>query len=304
VLDVVVVSFNTKDVTLRCLQALAAAAPAAGTPVRCIVVDNASSDGTPEAIEARFSGVDLVHSATNLGYARAVNRGAAEGQGQWILILNTDVFARPDALGRLVEFARANPHHAAVTGLLVDVGTDDPQRGFVVRSFPTLPQQLALLFGLEQHWPTNPVSRRARMLDFDYGRTQDLEGQPAGACLLVPRRHFEAVGGFDEGFFFWFEDVDLLLRLRQRGPLAFVHDAVFEHVGGASWRKWQRSQVILSRYPSLLRFFAKHRPRSEQVVLRLAVGTLGALRTIGWLPLSRERALAYARVVVLSVRGA
>jgi GT2 family glycosyltransferase len=141
------------------------------------------------------------------------------------------------------------------------------------------------------------------MLDFDYRRTQDLDSQPAGACLLVPRRHFEAIGGFDEGFFFSFEDVDLLLRLGERGPIAFVHDAVFEHVGGASWRKWPRHQVILSRYPSLLRFFAKHRPRSEQVVLRVAVGALGALRTVGWLPFSPERAHAYARVVGLAIRG-
>ncbi len=302
-LDVVIVSFNTEDLTLRCLGSLRAAAVAADTPVRLIVVDNASSDGSPDAIAADFPDVDLIRSATNLGYAAAVNRGAASGDAEWILILNTDVFARPEALERLVDFARTHPEHVAASGLLVDVGTNDPQLGFAVRSYPTLAQQLALLTGLERYWPSNPVSRRAHVAGFDFARTQDIDVQPAGACLLVPRRDFDAVGGMDEAFFFWFEDVDLLLRLRARGPIGYVHDSVFEHVGGASWGKWNRPQVILSRYRSLLRFFAKHKPRSQQLVLRTAVVVLGAMRAVAWLPFARDRARAYAEVVRLGLRG-
>lgn len=302
-LDVVIVSFNTRYVTLRCLRALEVASAAAGTPVRLIVVDNASTDGSPDAVEREFPTVTLIRSGENLGYARAVNRGATAGEGEWILILNTDVYARPDALARLVGFARSHPDHAAASGVLVDVGTDDPQIGFAVRSYPTLGQQLALLTGLERYWPSNPISKRAHVAGFDYGRTQDIDVQPAGACLLVPRRHFDAVGGFDEQFFFWFEDVDLLLRLRPRGAIALVHDAVFEHVGGASWSKWNRPQVILSRHRSLLRFFAKHKPRSQQLALRAAIASLGAVRAVGWLPFARDRARAYAEVVRLAARG-
>jgi N-acetylglucosaminyl-diphospho-decaprenol L-rhamnosyltransferase len=198
---------------------------------------------------------------------------------------------------------RDHPAHVAASGVLVDVGTERPQVGFAVRSYPTLGQQLALMTGLERYWPSNPISRRARLPAFDYGRTQTLDAQPAGACLLVRRRDFDAIGGFDDAFFFWFEDVDLLLRLRRRGRVAFVHDAVFEHVGAASWRAWERPQVIVSRHRSLLRYFAKHRPVPEQAAVRLAVAALGAVRAAAWLPLRPERARAYAEVVRLALRG-
>jgi GT2 family glycosyltransferase len=301
-LDVVVASYNTRETTLRCLGSVEAAAREAGEPVRTIVVDNASADGSADAIAAAFPGAVLVRSDENLGYARAINFGAAHGDAPAILILNSDVFPRPDAFARLLAFLHGNPSHVAASGVLVDVGTDRAQTGFAVRSYPTLGQQLALMTGLERHWPSNPVSRRARMADFDYGRTQTLDAQPAAACLLVRRNDFEAIGGFDEEFFFWFEDVDLLLRLRERGPVGFVHDAVFEHVGGASWRRWERPQVILSRYGSLFRFFAKHRPVGEQVAIRVAAGLLAALRAAAWLPLRPERSRAYAEVVRLALR--
>ena len=78
------------------------------------------------------------------------------------------------------------------------------------------------------------------MLGFDYERTQELTAQPAGACLLIRRADFEAVGGFDDEFFYWFEDIDIIRRLQGRGKIGYVHDAVFDHVGGASFAQWSR----------------------------------------------------------------
>jgi GT2 family glycosyltransferase len=299
--DVVIPTCNTRDITLRAVAAVVAEKHR-GLTLRCIVVDNASKDRTSEAIRARWSDVVVIRNATDHGYGRACNQGADAGGAGHLLILNSDVFAGPGAIQRLLAFLDENPDCVAVSGRLVEVGTDRPQVGFAVRAFPSLGGQLALLLGLERFWPSNPISRRQVMSDFAYDRTQDLDAQPAGACILVRRSDYEALGGFDEWFNYWFEDVDLLRRLRARGRIAYCHDASFEHVGGASFAHWARPRMIGARYHGLLRYFNKHHSRREVIALRAVVALLSVLRALVLWPLARERARAYRGVARLAVR--
>lgn len=300
--DVVVPTRNTREVTLRCLEALREATQP-DLEVHRIAVDNASSDGTADAIGELVPGVHVLRNTRNLGFGTTVNQGARAGAGKYVLVLNSDVVARPRALTKLVQYLEQHPGVAAAAGQLVHEGTDRPQVGFAVRGFPTLGGQLALLVGLERFWPGNPVSRRQAMRSFDYGRTQELDGQPAGACLMCRRVDFEAVGGFDEGFFYWFEDVDLVRRLRACGRIAYVHDAVFEHSGGATFASWSRGKVVVSRYHGLLRYFRKHHSPREVLVLRAVVGTLALVRAVPLAFVDRSRSRAYARVLRLALRG-
>jgi GT2 family glycosyltransferase len=300
-IDIVVVTRDTRNLTLRC--AAAVLAPEDGPMLHLIVVDNGSSDGTADAILERWPEATVLRNEANVGYASACNQGARAGESDYILILNSDAFPRPGAVARLVSFLDAHPEHSAAAGLLVDVGTDRPQAGFAVRGFPTLATQIALLVGLERLWPRNPVSRRQTVPDFDYGATQDVAAQPAGACLACRRASFEAVGGFDEAFYYWFEDVDLVLRLQQRGPVAFVHDAVFDHVGGGTFSHWRRPQVVRARYASLLYFFAKHHSLPAQIGLRVVVGALAAGRLLPLVIVAPARARAYRDVLRLAVTG-
>jgi GT2 family glycosyltransferase len=300
-LDVVVVTRDTRSLTLRC--AAAVLAPGAGPARHLIVVDNGSSDGTAEAILERWPEATVLRNDANVGFASACNQGVRAGKGEYILFLNSDAFPRPGALERLVSFLEAHREHSAAAGLLVDVGTERPQVGFAVRGFPTLATQVALLVGLERFWPGNPVSRRQTVPDFDYGTTQDVAAQPAGACLACRRASFEAVGGFDEAFYYWFEDVDLVIRLRERGPVAFVHDAVFDHVGGGSFSRWHRPQVVRARYTSLFYFFAKHHSLRDQIALRLVVAGLAAVRLLPLVVVMPERARAYRDVLRMAVTG-
>jgi GT2 family glycosyltransferase len=297
--DVVVPTRDTREVTLRCLEALEEAAEP-DIEVHRILVDNASSDGTAAAAE-RLSGVQVVRNDRNLGFGTAVNLGARVGDGNYVLILNSDVFARAGAVTRLARYLEQHRDVAAAAGRLVHEGTDLPQVGFAIRAFPTLGGQLALLVGLERYWPGNPVSRRQAMRSFDYGRTQEVYGQPAGACFMCRRTDFEAIGGFDEGFFYWFEDVDLVRRLRARGGIAYVHDAVFEHSGGATFRSWSRAEVIVSRYQGLLRYFRKYHSAREVVVLRTVIATLALFRALPLAFVDRPRARAYAQVFRLTL---
>jgi GT2 family glycosyltransferase len=274
-----------------------------GLDVRLVVVDNGSRDGTADAIETRWPDVTVLRNEANVGYARACNQGVGAGRGRYVLILNSDAFPRPGAHERLVSFLDAHPDHAVAAGLLVDDGTDRPQVGFAMRGYPTLLTQIALLVGLERLWPGNPLSRRQTLPDFDYSRTQAVEAQPAGACLACRRSDFEAIGGFDEDFQYWFEDADLVLRLRARGRVAYVHDAVFDHVGGATFSQWTRQQVVRVRYRSLLRFFRKHHSPAAVLGLRAAVGTLAAVRVVPLALVAPERARAYLDVLRLAVFG-
>lgn len=300
-LDIVVVTRNTRSLTLRCAEAIFASAP--GPVVHLIVIDNGSSDGTAEAIRERWPEASVLRNDRDVGYGSACNQGVRAGESEYILLLNSDAFPRSGALERLVSFLETHPDHSAAAGLLVDVGTDRPQVGFAVRGFPTLATQIALLVGLERIWPGNPVSRAQTMPDFDYGATQTVTAQPAGACLACRRASFEAIGGFDETFYYWFEDVDLVLRLQEVGPVAFVHDAVVDHVGGGTFSHWRRPQVITARYASLLYFFAKHRSLGSQLGLRLVVGVLAAARALPLAVIAPARARAYRDVFRMTLTG-
>jgi N-acetylglucosaminyl-diphospho-decaprenol L-rhamnosyltransferase len=288
--DIVIVTRNTREMTLRCVRS-ALAAGEDGLSITCAVVDNGSDDGTAEAIEHELPAATVIRNDHNAAYGRACNQGAAAGDGDYVLILNSDIVVRQGAVDRLVQFMGSSPDHVAAGGRVVNPGTDDVQIGHAVRAFPQLLSQAAQMLGLERRWPANPVSRRALGLDLDYGRTQDVD-QPPGSCLLCRRVDFDAVGGFDEGFFYWYEDVDLCRRLRDRGRIAYVHDAPFEHEGGATFAGWSSPQRVTSWYSGVLRYFAKHRPRWEQFVLRALCAMLAALRAAAWLPRDRERSRA------------
>jgi hypothetical protein len=202
----------------------------------------------------------------------------------------------------LISFLEVSPDHVAAGGRLVDPGTEDVQLGHNVRAFPRLVSQAAQMFGLERTWPRNPVSRRQMCLDLDYEQTQDVD-QPAGACFAVRRTDFDAVGGFDENFYYWFEDVDLAIRLRARGRIAYVHDATFEHVKSASFRGWQRPDLLVSWYTGMVRYFAKHRPRMEQLTIRALVGAIASVRLLALWWREPGTAQACRQILRTAVRG-
>jgi len=279
-----------------------AAGLAGEATIGCTVVDNASSDGTAEALAERLPAVRVLRNEENAGYGAACNQGLAGGSGEIVLILNSDIVVLPGAIGRLAGFLAASPGHVAAGARLVDPGTESVQVGHAVRAFPSLGPQAAQMLGLERNWPANPLSRGYLGYDLDYARTQDVD-QPAGSCFAARRADFDAVGGFDEGFYYWYEDVDLARRLRDRGRIAYVHDATFEHVGGATFAQWDRPGQMLSWYPGLFRYFARHRPAWEGVSLRALAAALSVLRGVVNLPRDRERARACFAVARVAARG-
>lgn len=298
--DIVIVTRDTREAVLNCSRSVSEV----NSLARCIVVDNGSTDGTQSELADRAPHVHVIRNDVSESFARSCNRGAAAGSAPFVLFLNSDTVAHEGAVDRLATFLQEHPAHVVAAGALVDPGTLRPQVGFAIRGYPTLVAQVALLVGLERVWPANPASRRQLMRDFDYGTTQDINAQPAGACILCRRSAFEAERGFDEQFELWFEDVDLLLRLRQRGRIAYVHDALFAHVGGLSVAARPRAELVHARYAGLLRYFKKHRPPVEYLAIRATVLAVASVRGLAVLPVDRSRASAYAAAALAARRGA
>ena len=267
---VVVVTHNSASHIPACLQALVPF-----TQWKVVVVDNHSTDDTIQVSRTSSREVLTLINDHNAGFAAAVNQAAGVAEGDVLVILNPDTVATAASLDKLAEALRADTVGAVGGLLLSEVG--QPQRGFTVRSFPTLASMLAEVLLLNRAWPRNPWNVRYRCLDLDYQTAQEVE-QPAGACLAVKRQVWDELNGFDEEFFpVWFEDVDFCRRLRDKGwKIVYRPDAVFSHFGGHSVNRLAFRDRQFYWYKNLVRYFAKHHSRSQLAVLRIGI-TVGLL---------------------------
>jgi len=266
-----VVSWNNRDFLGRCLESLPK-----GSEI--IVVDNASTDGSAEFIAETFPHVRLIRLDRNIGFGAAINRGAAEATGTYLLLLNPDAEATPKSVERLVEFLDEHITCGAAGGRLLSM-TEEWQRGFNVRRLPTYGTVAADLLLFKYVWPSNPLTRKAEAAEVTDASSQAVE-QPAAVCLMVRRRTFDEVGGIDERFFpAWFEDVDLCRRILQAGwTIFFVPRANFRHLGGSSVGTLGVSRMKRLYYQNLERYMAKHHGLVGRVFTRSLIVTGMGLR--------------------------
>jgi N-acetylglucosaminyl-diphospho-decaprenol L-rhamnosyltransferase len=264
--DVVIVTFNSRDMTCDCVAALDDPRIA-----RTIVVDNGSTDGTADALRERFGErMDVFALDPPAGFAAANNAGARRGDAPLLLFLNSDILTVPGSISCLAGELESDPAAVAAGGRLVDPDTLATQDLYRPRRFPGLAVLATTLLGIEEWWPNNPVTRRHVGADVGESRTSAVE-QPAAAALLVRRDVFDALGGFDERFWFWYEDIDLLKRLHERGRVLWVPSAPFRHVGGASFSKWDKVRRIRSLHHGIVHYGDAQLGRPQKTVLGLLV---------------------------------
>jgi GT2 family glycosyltransferase len=274
--SVVVVAHNSGEQVEHCLRALGGHR---GWEV--IVIDNASRDDTLQRAR-HFACARIVANQVNRGFAGAVNQGVALAASDVLVILNPDAIPTEGALDALAEALR-NTGAAAAGGLLLTT-SGQVQRGMVVRRFPGLGSMLCEVLLINRLWPGNACNRSYRCLDLDYTRAQVVE-QPAGAAMAFTRAAWQAVGGFDEGFYpVWFEDVDFCRRLHERGnSIIFCPQAVFRHAGGHSVVQVHFRERQMYWYGNLLRYFQKHHAGWRVSVLRFGLTCGMLLRSIATL---------------------
>lgn len=276
--SVVIVSWNTRALTLACLDSLPASAGAASHDVW--VVDNASADGTVTAIRQMHPMARVIANAGNPGFAAANNQGIAASSGRYVLLLNSDTVAPPGAIERLVRFADAHPAAGVVGPQLLNA--DGTFQGSFA-DFPSLRSELLSASGLGVRlygrWFPNygpQQSRASRAVDW-----------VQGACMLVRRSAIAQVGGMDEQYHMYSEETDWCLRMRRAGwECWFTPEAQILHHGGQSTRQ-VRPAMVRSLYRSKVRFFRKHYGAAPAALLRAGfAAVLGAKRLVR-LPFAR-----------------
>lgn len=255
----VVVNYKARDHLVACVRSLRAE----GVD-DVIVADNDSRDGSREALAASDPAARFLPTGGNRGYGTAANRGAALAVGDLLLVCNSDVVLEPGAVKALAAVLDAD-RRVAIVGPRVD--NDDGTLYPSPRTFPDLGVALGHAF-LGQVAPRNRFTRRYRMLDWDHTRTLEAEWV-SGACFLVRREAWVSLGGFDESYFMYVEDVDLCWRARREGwKVAFDPAARVTHAQGVS-TDLHPYRMLVEHHRSLLRFYRRTTTGSRAALVPL-----------------------------------
>ena len=257
--SIVIVSFNTRNVLRQCL--LAVLREVGPLDVQVIVVDNASTDGSPDMVEQEFASVVLIRSEVNLGFGRANNLGFESAQGRYILLLNSDAFLTQDSLKCSVEHMDANPHVGLGGGRLI--GRDGSWQPSA-RMFPTVLDNLIVLSGLATRFPQSRVLGRLDRTWANQGEAAEVDWVP-GAYSIIRAEALAAAGPFDPRFFLYYEEVDLCKRIKRKGySIWYWPDIAVVHIGGESSRQIKSlelsqsgAQLSLWRMRSMLLYYRK-----------------------------------------------
>lgn len=301
-LSIIIVNWNTRDLLRACLHSLPLTDPAS----EIIVVDSASADGSADMVRVEFPTVSLIASPDNLGYSRGNNVGLARARGEFVFILNPDTQVAPHALPDLLAALHADPQVAVVGPLLrYPDGSVQASR----RRFPTL-----LTLFLESTWWQGLAPRA--VLDHFYARDLPPD-QPAevdwlvGAALLVRRAAYDQVGGFDEGFFMYSEELDWCRRLKQAGwRVRHVPTAEVMHFEGRASAQVPAATHIRFN-ASKVRYTEKYHGRAWAGGLRLWLlaqfAAQWGVEAAKWLvghkrPLRAQRLGIYAQVLASGLR--
>lgn len=219
-LSVIVVSYNTKDITLQCVTSLSSKLDNEHIAYEIIIVDNCSTDGSVEALKKLdYGNLKIIYNTQNKGYGKANNQGLKTASKEYILFLNSDVIIDERInFQELVTYLDANKKIGALTvKVLLPNGSIDPASH---RGFPTVWRSFCYFFGLEKIFSFIPFLNKLfggyHLINLDRNTIHEIDS-PTGAFFLVPSKLIKEMGGFDEDFFMYGEDLDLSFRIKERG---------------------------------------------------------------------------------------
>ena len=283
--DVGVVTYGTRDVTVKALRHLFDEDH--GCDLRVLVHDNASPDGTAAAVRADVPEADLVASTENLGFGAGHNRILARSDAPWYLCLNSDAWPEPGAIATLVRTAINNPNAACVAPRLE---RPDGALDYSVAPFPSLEVALRCAVGY-QHFGRRRAEELTLPGAWQYDTARPVDWTIA-ACWLMRREAINAIGGFDERFFMYAEDLEWCWRAQDHGwEVRFDPKAVVRHIGGASTGAVYGDRRERTWMANTHRLLARRRGRAYTAAFQ-ALNALGSARLWALARLRRDHAAA------------
>jgi len=253
-LSLCIVTLDCRSVVRDCLESLAKAE--GGFSSEVILVDNASTDGTPEMVRRRFPSVRLVENDQNVGFTRATNQAIRMSSGRYILWLNPDTVLRPDSLARLAEFLEGHPE-AGIAGpqVLNADGSFQPQ---CRRGLPTPWASLSYGLGLHRIWPGSPRFG-GYLLSHLPVDAQTQVAAVSGCCLMARREVFQAIGPLDEDIFGFGEDIEWCVRAARAGfQVWYVPRSVIIHLKGQGGAQSRPFHKVWGIHQAMWVFYRKH----------------------------------------------
>jgi hypothetical protein len=266
--SVVIVSWNTRPLLLRCLESIFAFPPEGEFEV--FVVDNASSDGSVDMVRQQFPQVELIANRENLGFAHANNQALCRCQGEAVILLNPDTEVKPGAFQAMLAFLRENPGVGAIGPLVLN---PDGTLQHSCSPTPTLYRETLRLL----HLPGMRPDGYYPMQGWDRDAPRQVEIL-LGACILLRHAALDQIGFLDEDYFIYSEEVDLCSRLKKSGwELYWVPAAQIVHYGGQSTQQVAQ-EMFFRLYESKLKYFRKHRGSSAARGYKLLLGFVSLAR--------------------------
>lgn len=272
--SIIIVNWNTRDLLQKCLQHLESTIEK--VDYETIVVDNDSADGSQALVRETFPAVRLIENTENVGFARANNQGLAISQGRYVLLLNSDAFVQANTIDMMVEFMDDHPEAGmSACKLLYEDGNLQPS----CYAFPTLTTEFYTAVQLDKLFPHSQTFGKFLMTYWDFDEVRAVDAV-MGAFMLVRRQVLDQVGGMDESYFMYSEEIDWCYRIKKQGWQIIYNPAVQTiHVWGGSSQR-VRGEMLIQLYRSKVAFFRKNYGQLAANLLKFVVG-FGCLLRIG-----------------------
>jgi GT2 family glycosyltransferase len=258
--SIVIISFNTREILRECLHSVLH--EITNLAVEIFIVDNDSTDGSPEMVEQDFPQATLLRAGSNLGFGAANNLALLQARGRYFVLLNSDAFFQPGTLAASIRYMDEHPECGLGGARLV--GRDGAMQPSA-RTFPTVFGDAIVLTGLASRFPRSKFFGAFDRTWADPHQPASVDWVPGAFSIIRPAALLKT-GLFDPAFFLYYEEVDLCLRIKRAGyAIWYWPDISIIHIGGESSRQLKTlefsstaAQVVLWRMRSTLLYYRKH----------------------------------------------
>ena len=268
-LSIIIVNYNVKEFLQNLLHSIDKALQNLSSEI--IVVDNASDDGSVEWIKSKFPSVKLIENKTNLGFGKANNQALKIAEGKYLLLINPDAIVSEDTFTKMIDFLEGQKD-AGLAGCKI-LNPDGSLQLACRRSFPGPWTSFCKVTGLSNFFPNSKMFARYNLTYLNENQTYEVDAI-SGSFMMLKRVVYEKLGGFDEQFFMYGEDLDLCYRVQKAGYKVFyVHTTQVIHYKGESTKRSSMDETKIF-YNAMHLFVKKHFSSSflVELILRSAIG--------------------------------